>query len=138
MYLRVSGLSATDVKSAIDEVADELAEVSISYDRTEKVVGVWQDGKPLYEKTINWEGTITTSSQEIATNITNPKFVFFDTVILNDNSFNTMCFPYVSTNANINGYILANGAKMHIDVGTYWNTHKLYFAFKLRYTKTTD
>ena len=135
----ISALTAADIPySAGVSVADKLAEVSVSYDLTEKVVGVWQDGKPLYEKTINWNGTISTGSQEINTNITNPKFVFFDTVILNDNSLNTLCFPYISTNANINGYITADGTKIHIDVGTYWNTRKLYFAIKLRYTKTTD
>lgn len=130
--------TAADIPySAGVSVADKLDEVSVSYDTTEKVIGVWQDGKPLYEKTINWDGFIT-NSQEINTGITNPKFVFFDTVIVTDDTFNNLCFPYIGTNATIGGYINSSGTKIHIDCGSYWSNHKLYLAFKIRYTKTTD
>ena len=132
-----SAMTATNVQDAIDEL-DNRIDNAVTYDLTEKVIGHWQNGKPLYEKTINWDGTIAGSSQEIDTNITNPEFVFFDTVIVTDNTLNNLCFPYIGTNSNIIGYINSTGTKIHIDVGSYWNTHKLYFAIKLRYTKTTD
>lgn len=132
-----SGMTASNVQGAIDEL-DNRIDNAVTYDITEKVVGHWQNGKPLYEKTINWEGTIASAYQEINTNISNPEFVFFDTVIITDNALNRLCFPYIGNNTNIVGYIAPSGDKIHINVDSYWNTHKLYFAIKLRYTKTTD
>lgn len=132
-----SGMTATDVQDAIDELDNRIND-AVDYDTTEKVIGHWQNGKPLYEKTINWEGTIASAYQDINTNISNPDFVFFDSVIVKDNALNTLCFPYIGNNTNIVGYIMTSGDKIRITVDSFWNTHKLYFSIKLRYTKTTD
>lgn len=132
-----SVMTATNVQDAIDEL-DNRIDNAVTYDLTEKVIGRWQNGKPLYEKTINWDGTIAGTYQEIDTNISNPDFVFFDAVIVTDNTFNNLSFPYIGSTSNITGFINPAGTKIRIEVGSYWNTHKLYFAIKLRYTKTTD
>ena len=46
----LSGLSATDVQDAIDELAQSGG--GINYSTTEQVIGTWITGKPLYQKTI--------------------------------------------------------------------------------------
>lgn len=49
-----SGLTATDVQGAIDEIVQEISDISYDYSTTEHIIGKWVDGTTdVYEKTQN-------------------------------------------------------------------------------------
>lgn len=116
------------------------------YSTTEKIIGKWIDGKPLYRKTITFTSTISANATtSIAHNITNAKNIFIDygasfmeANIGTDNymSYSLSLIGYAGnitdkmycyvTPTNINFY--SNGAW-----GKNWTKH-----ITLKYTKTTD
>lgn len=49
----LSGLTSTDVQSAIDEIASSSPSGLVEYSLTERVIGTWVDGSTLYEKTVD-------------------------------------------------------------------------------------
>ena len=116
------------------------------YSTTEKIIGKWIDGKPLYRKTITFTSTISANATtSIAHNITNAKNIFIDY----DASFmeaNIGESDYLSYNLPIIGYANSTNDKVfcyvnHTDINLYangnwaenWTKH-----ITLKYTKTTD
>lgn len=111
------------------------------YSTSEKVIGTWIDGKPLYQKTINC-GALPNDSIE------NPKYVNHNISNLDKivcitgfafSSTNYLPLPYTHTTIQNNQIgIGANGTYIAITVGA--NTDRSNFSayITLQYTKTTD
>ena len=116
------------------------------YSTTEKIIGKWIDGKPLYRKTITFTTMIKQNEiTSIAHNIENAKNIFIDfgasfmeanigesdylsynfPIIGYGNSTNDKVFCYVNP-TDINFYANGNWAEN-------WTKH-----ITLKYTKTTD
>lgn len=57
-----SGMTADNVQSAVDELKSNLTDLQV-YSTTEKVVGIWTDGRPIYRKSYSGNavksGTVT-------------------------------------------------------------------------------
>lgn len=55
-----TGIDSTNVQGAIVEIKDDIPtieEYGLNFSTTERIVGTWVDGRPVYEKTVT--GTIT-------------------------------------------------------------------------------
>lgn len=65
----VSGLTATEVQSAIDELAS--APSGVNYSTTEHVIGTWVDGSTLYEKSINLGTLPNNTTASVPTGLSN-------------------------------------------------------------------
>ena len=112
----------------------------VNYSTAEQVIGTWIDGKPLYQKTIDFGVMPSNTTKSVAHGISNIKRV----VSIEGYSFNstagnlTVPLPFVSTSAL--------GSQMDIrcdftNVTVITGTGRQNFAesfVTLRYTKTTD
>lgn len=110
----------------------------VIYSDTERVIGVWRDNKPLYQKTLIFTGSYSGSATNLPINISN-----LDTVFLVDswglNQASAICpLPYVNNQTQYLGgvFISADKTTIGLRFGTSISFTKLVFT--LRYTKTTD
>lgn len=152
-----SGLAATNVQEAIDELAENSG--GSSYSTEERVVGTWIDGKPLYEKTYSYTiddldaGTMTTSRISGYFDIDQD----FDLIWLENGFFYNpqagsgtdvlscnMNYPNGSTyvRTNIQKLNTSSNARIYFDdtyaaSSFYGVRDTLKFYFTLRYTKPT-
>ena len=108
------------------------------YSTTEKVIGTWIDGKPLYEKTLS------VASVSVGSNTKNHGISNIDNVIVcygrcKYNNLNEMLpLPYISSNTLYNialGNVTAT--TFMIDVGSAFSSIQDVYVI-LQYTKTTD
>ena len=110
------------------------------YSTTEKIVGQWTDGKPLYQKTINY-GKITTAHTDKAHGISN-----IDTVvkldgmwIQNDNgNYYVGPCPAANPSGSTVCYSYASKTNITIDANGGFIDDKVTYIFTIQYTKTTD
>jgi hypothetical protein len=136
-------LNTTNKSSIVGAINEARLE---EYSTTEKIIGKWIDGKPLYRKTITFTSTIKTNeTTSIAHNIENAKNIFIDfgasfmEANIGSSDYLSYNFPLIGyvgnltdkvycyvNPTNINFY--ANGAW-----GNNWTKH-----ITLKYTKTTD
>lgn len=116
------------------------------YSDEEREVGVWRDGKPLYQKTIYYGQSIPASTDNfgISCGISNvvDKVVYLTVIAKMGNEYKLLPQPVYTTNAqypewsiNMQGYDKSND-KVRIDTGMYTALDECYVT--LRYTKTTD
>lgn len=105
------------------------------YSDNERVIGVWRDNKPLYQR--SWTGTKSTSSDEIIIN--DPPSI--DTLA---NSFVTIKgstgsqFAQYYRDPNDRARIWLEGGKIHMDSGASYPIMPYTYTVTLQYTKTTD
>ena len=72
----VSGLTATETQSAIDELAGMIGTGSDDYSTTERIVGTWLDGvTPVYEKVVNFGSMPNSTMKYVNHNISNLLYV---------------------------------------------------------------
>lgn len=126
---KIGLINITDVTANADDKFQP-----VIYSAEEREVGVWTDGKPLYEKTINLSGTFTLNNNEW-TNLVNLTDYSVDSVISCDMLFSSgneqgvndgrVRFSYLSTTKYLRGAASTNTT---IDNPT----------LTIRYTKTTD
>lgn len=107
------------------------------YSTAETVVGIWTDGKPIYQKTLISPIPSSTGWQNIAVGIENLKEMISLTGMLNQ-PYQAIPFGwYGSASSYFNGYYVKNSTPTRIDYHhSYSNATSLYFT--IRYTKTTD
>lgn len=113
----------------------------IIYSDEEREIGVWRDGKPLYQKTVVY-GNISTGGQSItlSTGLTNIDKIF---IVPSGSQFrDDLPVPYVHySNDTIVGYFfdLNNGSpNVNIRVGSYSKANLSNTILTFQYTKTTD
>ena len=98
----------------------------IVYSTEEREVGVWIDGKPLYQKTYEFENVISVLGNQYTTLVSNPNLNIDSLVYGETSPTKTATFTPISvalTNGDIQGYYT-----------TAWSIKYL----TIRYTKTTD
>ena len=108
------------------------------YSTSEKVIGTWTDGKPLYEKTFNYTGTYSGgTTHTLAISLDNPDYVFVENFgcINLDGAYLTV--PYVMSDAyKVAYYIPSTKDSIVMSVGSSNRLDEIYVT--IRYTKTTD
>ena len=134
---KVGIINVTDATSSGDNEFQP-----IIYSEEEREIGVWKDGKPLYEKTLSISTLVSGTYTTVPYNIDDIDYIFIHNAVtqfvVNNNIVYGTSMPYVSspsseqfcvdvnTNADSVGYIcgiaLAGGSAIVV----------------LRYTKTTD
>lgn len=112
------------------------------YSTTEKIVGTWIDGKPLYQKTFTGTKTISTSESTLGVSLDSTCDItdWKGVVIGNASNKRLYKFGYFNTAANISGGSIISAypennifyvrATASFTDATYWLT--------VQYTKTTD
>ena len=128
----LSGLTATDVQSAIDEISGSSS--GDDYSLSEHIVGTWTDGTPLYEKTINIGSLPNNTSKSVAHNITNlRKIISWDGYM--DSGTVHRPLPYVSIYNSDNVQLYATDTDLIVyDARDYSNFTDC--AVTIRYVKT--
>ena len=120
----------------IDETNIDLETVvnNCIYSTTEKKIGKWIDGKPLYGKIINCGSSRV--SESIAHNISNIKQICFLNAFMTDSSGNSYPLMWFN-NFNEKNYIKVYATKTHVskDANNGWNFTVYTF---MTYTKETD
>ena len=105
----------------------------VIYSLEEREIGVWTDGKPLYEKTVNFGSIPNNTSKNVAHNISNlDKVVSFDGVMFSSDSFET-----VPSGENSNFRLLVNDTNVRITTSANWNDWSDSY-ITIRYTKKTN
>ena len=109
------------------------------YSTEERVVGCWIDGKPLYQKTIDFGALPNADQKAVAHNISNiDNIVNLFGVANNTNSnLNDFALPYIDTNSLQNGIgLYINSTNITIRTGS--DRSGLTAFIIIQYTKTTD
>lgn len=108
------------------------------YSTTEKIVGTWIDGKPLYQKTVSCGTLANKTAKQVATGVSNIQHVIsckgYGVVSSSNNHIN---LPYNGTGDNIDIYW--NGTSNTIDLVPNFNATVITGCYvTIQYTKTTD
>lgn len=95
----VSGLTATDVGAAIDEIEDQIQNLptptsSVNYSLTEQEIGTWIDGTPVYEKTVSFGALPNNSTKTVAHNIVNLGHIISAECVAVKADFTAVVIPY--------------------------------------------
>lgn len=105
----------------------------VIYSLDEREIGVWTDGKPLYQKTVSFGAIPNNTSKNVAHNISNlDNIISFDGVMFSSDSFET-----VPSGENSNFRLTANDTNINIVTSANWTDWADSY-ITLRYTKTTD
>lgn len=105
------------------------------YSITEKIVGTWIDGKPIYQKTVNIGSLPNSGTKEIAHGITSLDKVISSGGIAVNSSYN-LTIPRISSNSAYNIYLLAVTAT-DIQVNAPFNASDYTGYITLQYTKSS-
>lgn len=115
------------------------------YSTTEKIVGSWIDGKPLYEKTISCGTLPNNDTKTIAHNVNNLKTIIKTEGFSVKTDGKTIYFPYYTpSSGNAFVEVAASTSTTSIRINTYgWDSSMGVTNFTttyvtIQYTKTTD
>ena len=112
----------------------------IIYSATEKEVGVWIDGKPLYEKTIIKTSNFVSGANEIVHGISNLGKVIHDESTIYYN--NGDCVPLPTTHPTSVGWSARTrdfgSTSFYLDIGADMISYVGSASFTIKYTKSTD
>lgn len=102
------------------------------YSTTEKQIGTWYDGKPLYQKTIY--STTTTGSLGLS----NIDMIRFKNLNVSVDNFLFPDARYNNANDSLEFFINTNTMTFACTLGSSWANNFNYLVFEVEYTKTTD
>lgn len=129
----LSGDSTTDAPS-VHAVNEKFSTIN-NYSTSERIVGIYKDGKPIYKKTVYISSLPNAQQQGYAHNISNIDTVV-DAVAVAHTDNTTAHIPYIGVTSNLNIGMFANLTEITFVVGadrTNWNAD-----VDMYYTKTTD
>lgn len=106
----------------------------IPYSTTERRIGTWIDGKPLYRKVVNFGTLPNATSKRVNHNITNGNFVKIESSYMNNNKNLGGTIPNGDTTNPIRFWI----TNTYIEVLSTSDRSNYNCFFILEYTKTTD
>lgn len=142
--LKIKEFASGDMDEVISELPQGNTLVSIAnafnkgdiYSTSEKMIGQWQDGKPLYQKTINFGALPNATSKSKAHGVSNIGTVVSATGFASSNS-NYYMIPNISTNTvGGNVSIIVDTTNITLTTGTNYSSINCYII--LKYTKSTD
>ena len=110
----------------------------VIYSEEEREIGVWTDGKPLYEKTCIFNPVALSNSATIAHGISNvDTIVWVDSFMTRSNN-RTITFPFGSGYDKFSGFY-ADRTNLTFTGGDTWQSADYSHLYAtIRYTKTTD
>lgn len=142
--LKIRATDELPVGSEID-VADnttipagwEQTEELNTYSTEEQRIGTWIDGKPLYRKTLVYNGAVTGANYIDLTSLNYEFIVIKEASFIRSNFiFSPVRYNAQSANDLIEVFIDNTQKKMNINIGSAWNNTNCYVT--IQYTKTTD
>lgn len=110
------------------------------YSTTEKIIGIWIDGKPLYRKVLSTVGLTEATKKSIAYNIDNLDKIWIENGFA-INALRIVTVPMVGYNGNVSEKIdvwiekQENVVKLYSNSG--WGNDWTFYII-INYTKTTD
>lgn len=108
-----------------------------TYSTTEHVIGTWIDGKPIYEKTVNFGALPNLAAKEVNHGISNLDTVIgYDGVTKNQTGSTFLSLPRTASDSQYNMDIYFTTTQIIIVTQTDRSAHSAYIT--MRYTKTTD
>ena len=108
-----------------------------NYSETERIVGTWINGKPLYEKTIHYTGSLS-ANISIPHNVSNIGLAFLVAGFVPFGNEYYQVGEYTNANSFISCQEITS-ANVIINIGSTWSsTFTNGFYLIIRYTKTTD
>ena len=114
-----------------------LADNGCIFSLEEKIVGKWIDGKPLYQKTINFGALPNNTTKDVAHGVSNMKLMVECWGIATSSS-EIMSLPRVSTGPTDPKYSVALSASTsNIKITTGYDRTSFSAYVTIRYTKTT-
>ena len=136
-----SGFVILQYTKTTDSAATTIEQKPTHYSTSEQVVGTWIDGKPIYQKTINFGTLGNATKKAVAHNISNLKAV----VSFKASAWGTtggvyyaFIIPNVGTNNQYTYDIAIDITGANIDITTQTDRTWLTAQVTLQYTKTTD
>ena len=121
--------SGVSVKDKIDSL--------ITYSSTEKVVGEWIDGKPIYQKTVNFGALPDNTTKAVSHGISNiSKVVSIEGWATNGSDFFSLSY-YNPLASNYSAGVYATYSDVIIKTGGNLTPYTTCYV-TLKYTKTTD
>ena len=134
---KVSASDMNEIKSVVNGACTQV-DNSISYSTTEKVVGTWIDGKPIYRKVVNFGALPNATSKSVAHNISNIAMITdIRGVALNPSTNTYLTLPYATTTATQNLQLYVNLTNITANTGFNLSIYTTTYII-LEYTKTTD
>lgn len=129
-----------DIAEAVNLLGNPEVLAPIIYSTTEREVGVWTDGKPLYQKTVFFDSL--SSSYSLSLGVSNIEYAF----LVPDGSWannSTRPIPYIigtNNNNNIGGYfnVTSSDTSFEFRLGSGSASDTVNGCITFRYTKTTD
>ena len=115
---------------------DIYVDARYDYRTTEKIVGTWIDGKPLYQKTVDCGALPNNTEKTVAHNISNLKLMVNVWGVAQDSSKVGRLLPFVGTNTAGNIGVSTSTTHIYITTGADRTSYSAYIT--LQYTKTTD
>lgn len=129
-----SGLTATNVQSAIDEISGGSGSGSVDYSTTEHKIGTWIDGSDLYEITVNFGALPNATTKSVDPQISNiDKVISLDAIADNGTVYQAIPYPSNTAPNSIMLFYDANGINM--TTGYNWSTYTDSYV-TMRYTKS--
>ena len=108
------------------------------YDTTERIVGVWTDNKPVYQKTIDCGALPNATSKEITTGIASSFLIIDIDVVYQNTSTYGSKLNFVWQTENTNFYIDSTTMYKKLVLRTLTDCTSYTAKAIIRYTKTTD
>ena len=132
--LRSSEVSDAMFCIAIKNIYIETIEKQ-TYSTTEQVVGTWIDGKPIYQKTINFGALPNATSKTVAHGISNiDRITSYDAIMSDGTDFQTLNCCWTNGSNNIRSSV----NKTNVTITSTYNVTGYNAYVTIQYTKTTD
>lgn len=130
--------SIRQVKSYTDKKTMTGAVVPVSYSEEEQIIGKWINGKPLYQKTIEYTLNNTSTTQTINYDIENLERIHNFSTSIFDDSNNNIPMGYRETNGTV--WFSSYASNNHFGIVRAQATHWAWCSgiAVIQYTKTTD
>lgn len=129
-----SGLAATDVQSAIDEVVSDISDRG--YSSTERLIGTWIDGNDLFEQTITLSSLTASAATTVAHSITADKIFIkegFTEYTVSSDDFTGIISAYASSASDEQFCVKIDTTNITYIAGTNLSGATAYIT--VRYTK---
>ena len=107
------------------------------YSDEEREIGVWRDGRPLYQKTVNFGNLPNAEGKDVAHGISNlDRIVAYSAVTKNSTGTTYLPMPRVSDQSQYINDIYFTNEYIHIHSMADRSAHSVFVT--MQYTKTTD
>ena len=131
-------LDYDETLQALGDPAQNVPSIPVVYSTDEQVIGKWIDGKPLYQKSINFGALPDSDLKSVAHNIANVDHIWVhDGIFEKTNGFTNFIAGVSPTDVTLQWWTGVTKTEVQVKTGND-RTDYTYVIVTLRYTKTTD